>query len=481
MQSYTEVLSYEGYTPAQFAILIQLAMKRLQWRVQVNGEREVNGMVLAAGWSWGEVVTVQVYEREAWVTSKYKQWTLPLSDNHKQNIRALNNAIAYVQSRYQPDVLAQTETDALLVDMDRLNESDPLTGTAFSKETHYAMYGLGIGMIALYVIMISLGVSPFRPDADTLFNWGGNFGPVVLAGQYWRLFTSLFVHAGIEHLLLNLGALYVAGLFLEPLIGRWSFLLAFLLTGWVASTTSTWWHTDTVSVGASGGVFGLYGVLLALLLTGMAGRQQRANLLGSVILFVIINLVYGLREGVDNAAHMGGLASGLLLGLLLAGEWHWKRLRLLWRIAGIALPLLITVPYLLVNYQAQAASKPLEQVALVGRLQEIFLLDQAAEWPISSSSDKSANQLAGEVERVSIPKWTEVSDILSSYDHVPLDSFNRTLHTLFTDYTKLRLRETALYIQRADDSLHFSPHELAALQEQIERQKVTIAQEMKLK
>ena len=479
MQSYTQVLSYEGYTPTQFVLLVQLAMKRLQWRVQVNGELEVSGIVPAAGWSWGEVVTVQVYEREAWVTSKYKQWTLPLSDKHKQNIQAFNNAIAYVQTRYQPDVLAQAETDALLLDMDRLNEADPLTGTAASQGTHYAMYGLGIGMIAVYVIMICLGVSPFKPDADTLFSWGSNFGPVVHAGQYWRLFTSLFVHAGLEHLLLNLAALYVAGLFLEPLIGRWSFLLAFLLTGWVASTTSIWWHTNTVSVGASGGVFGLYGVLLALLVTGVAGRQQRANLLGSVILFVVINLLYGLKEGVDNAAHMGGLASGLSLGLLMAGERHWKRLRLLWKTAGMVLPLLITVPYLLVNYQAQAASKPLEQVALVGRLQEIFLLDEAAEWPIASSSDKSANQLAGEVERVSIPKWTELSNILSSYDQVPLDSFNRKLHTLFTDYTKLRLRESALYIQQADDSLNFSPQELAALQEQIEQQKITIAQEMK--
>ncbi|HYH15739.1 MAG TPA: rhomboid family intramembrane serine protease [Flavisolibacter sp.] len=469
MQSYSEVLSYEGYTPEQFSLLVQLAMKRLQWRILMIADNEIKSVVPSSSWSWGEVVTVQVYEQEVWVTSKYKQWTLPLENKHQQNCQAFANVMAQLQYRYPADVLAGASWEALLGEEEK--ESVSLQANT-SIRANYAMYGLAIVIIAVFVTMLCRGVAAFDPNVDTLFAWGGNFAPAVFTGEYWRLFTSLFVHAGVSHLVLNLAALFVIGLHLEPLIGRGRFILCFLLTGLVAGTVSIWWHANTISVGASGAIFGLYGVFLSLLLTGAAGKQLKMNLLGSMVFFVVVNLVYGLKEGIDNAAHIGGLLSGLLLGGLLVVEWKQKRLRWLWRSIGVALPLLLTIPYLVYSQRTEVVTKPAGEVALVGRLQEIMTLDQKALWPIATADGKSVNQVAGEIERESIPSWTAVSNILAHYEQRPLDSFNRRLQLLLANYTRLRLKECALYIQRADDSLNFSPQELANVQEQVkERQK----------
>jgi rhomboid protease GluP len=461
MQHFSEVLSFEGYSPAQFTLLLKLALERLQWQVSFNDKGEVVARVPASEWSWGEVISIQVYEQEALIVSKYVQWTLPLSNKNKQNVQALNNAIGFLQKRYDAGQL-----EAILPTLEIAMDVAIERPKAFTRG-HYVMYGMGISMIAVFVIMVCSGVSLFAPDVDAVVSWGGNFWPLVMSGDYWRLFTCLFVHVGVLHLLLNLSALYVIGLHLEPLIGRWRFLLCFLLTGLAASTVSIWNNSSAVSAGASGAIFGLYGVFMSLLTTGVAGKKLRASLLGSMGLFVLVNLLYGLKDDVDNAAHMGGLVSGLVIGLLLAGEWKWMRLHLVFRTVAFMLPLLVTVPYLVRNQHKPEATRPAREVALVGRIQEMVTLDEEASWPIVSGSGKSDNQLAGEIERVSIPKWTEMSNILAGYNNTPLDSFNRKLHAVLTDYTQLRLKESALYIQKADDSLNFSPGELASIQSQV--------------
>jgi rhomboid protease GluP len=112
-------------------------------------------------------------------------------------------------------------------------------------------------------------------------------------------------------------ALVYIGVLLEPLLGRMRFLVAYLITGVIASTASLWWHDNTASAGASGAVFGMYGVFLALLSTKLIESNTRKALLSSIGLFVVFNLVYGMQGSVDNAAHIGGLVSGFMVGYIL--------------------------------------------------------------------------------------------------------------------------------------------------------------------
>jgi rhomboid protease GluP len=168
--------------------------------------------------------------------------------------------------------------------------------------------------ILIFIFMIISGVSILSPDNESLLNWGANFRPLILEGEWWRLISNFFLHIGILHLLFNMYALIYIGLLLEPRLGRAKFLTAYFATGVAASLTSLFWHVNTISAGASGAIFGMYGVFLALLTTNYIEKATRKALLASIAIFVGYNLMNGVKGGVDNAAHVGGLLSGLLIG-----------------------------------------------------------------------------------------------------------------------------------------------------------------------
>jgi rhomboid protease GluP len=171
--------------------------------------------------------------------------------------------------------------------------------------------------ITIFTIMAGTGVNIMEPESDHLIKWGANFKPLTLDGQLWRILTNIFLHIGLIHLLVNMYALIFVGIILEPLIGQRNFIVSFIVAGITASIASLWWNELVISAGASGAIFGLYGVYIALMTTNILERERRTQVLTSMLLFVGFNLVNGLRGDIDNAAHIGGLVSGLFLGYSL--------------------------------------------------------------------------------------------------------------------------------------------------------------------
>jgi membrane associated rhomboid family serine protease len=184
------------------------------------------------------------------------------------------------------------------------------------KEGYFITPILIYSNILVYLIMFFAGLGFISFKGQDLLHWGANFGPLTSDGEWWRLLTNIFLHGGLMHLLANMYGLLFVGIFLEPLLGRTKYLLAYLLTGILASCTSIWWYDATVSVGASGAIFGLYGIFLALLITKVFEPAFAKSFLISTSIFVGINLLMGLTGGIDNAAHIGGLLSGFIIGLL---------------------------------------------------------------------------------------------------------------------------------------------------------------------
>lgn len=182
---------------------------------------------------------------------------------------------------------------------------------------YFATPLLALINIVVFIVMIVSGVHFFEPDTADIIKWGGNFAPKTLTGEWWRLLTACFVHIGIFHLALNMIALIYVGAILEGLIGRVLFIFSYLLAGLSSSVVSMFFHTNNVSAGASGAIFGMFGVLLVLLLTNYGDKRLRASFLGSVAFFVIANLAYGMKDGIDNAGHIGGLIGGALIGLTI--------------------------------------------------------------------------------------------------------------------------------------------------------------------
>jgi rhomboid protease GluP len=171
--------------------------------------------------------------------------------------------------------------------------------------------------ILIYLVMTICGYGFMSFKGKDLLTWGANYRPLVLEGDWWRLLTSTFLHGGIMHILANMYGLVFVGLFLEPVLGRTRYFIVYILTGILASISSIWWYKATVSVGASGAIFGLYGVFLSLLLTNIFPREMKGGFLLSTSVFIGFNLIMGFTGGIDNAAHIGGLISGLIIGFLL--------------------------------------------------------------------------------------------------------------------------------------------------------------------
>lgn len=141
-------------------------------------------------------------------------------------------------------------------------------------------------------------------------------GPSVRAGQYYRLLTGIFIHSGFFHILFNCYALYVLGSQLESFLGKAKYTVIYFMSGLIGSLMSIIFNGNTASVGASGAIFGLMGGLLYF---GYHYRVYLGNVMKSQILpLIITNIVFGfLMEGIDNAAHIGGLVGGLLTTLSL--------------------------------------------------------------------------------------------------------------------------------------------------------------------
>jgi len=174
--------------------------------------------------------------------------------------------------------------------------------------------------VAIFGLMLAWGIDPMQPAIEKLIQWGANYGPKTTQGEWWRMFTCMFLHIGVLHLLFNMVALWNVGGFMERLLGSTDFLVLYLLAGLLGSVASVAWNPFVVSAGASGAIFGLYGGLLAFLVRHRA-MQQHASLAAlrtNTLAFLGYNLVYGfIQQGIDMAAHLGGLAGGFVCGFVL--------------------------------------------------------------------------------------------------------------------------------------------------------------------
>ncbi|HTL83101.1 MAG TPA: rhomboid family intramembrane serine protease [Bacteroidia bacterium] len=171
--------------------------------------------------------------------------------------------------------------------------------------------------ILVLLVMIATGVHPVTPDPNVLVAWGANVRSLTMNGQPWRIFTCMFLHYGIIHLAANMWALFQLGRMLEPFIGRWRFLILYILSGLAASCVSMWYHSDSAAVGASGAIFGIFGIFAALLTTDLIRKDIRGKMLRSILIAIGINLLIGLSWQIDNSAHIGGLIAGTIGGYLI--------------------------------------------------------------------------------------------------------------------------------------------------------------------
>lgn len=179
--------------------------------------------------------------------------------------------------------------------------------------------------VLVFVLMLFAGAGWWHTTNGVQLAWGANFGPATQDGQWWRLFTAMFVHFGVVHLSMNMFALWDVGRLVECVYGRGRMVLLYVASGMVGNLVSLVVQGNAaVSAGASGAIFSLYGALLVFL-----WRERRQVhpaefrwLFGGAMLFTL--LIFGMGyvvHGIDNSAHGGGLLAGAVMARIFARPW----------------------------------------------------------------------------------------------------------------------------------------------------------------
>jgi rhomboid protease GluP len=182
-----------------------------------------------------------------------------------------------------------------------------------------------LACVTVFAVMVTFGVPFLTPSATQLQAWGANDGSrIVLRGEYWRLFTSVFIHGGLIHLAVNMWSLMVIGPLVERLYGNLAFAIIYLASGLGGAIASVAASPVRIGVGASGAICGVLGALMAFLITHRRSipasllKSLGANVLGIIVFMVVLGRIV---PNIDQEAHYGGLATGFLCGLLLYRPW----------------------------------------------------------------------------------------------------------------------------------------------------------------
>ncbi len=279
--------------------------------------------------------------------------------------------------------------------------------------------------IALYILQLVKGVDAMSPETMDMIEWGANLAPLTMAGESWRLFTSMFLHIGLIHLALNMYMLLMCGPIVERAFGSVKFMLIYLISGLFGSLASALWYAQhkvtsvsvsifgqiasqselqlVVAAGASGALMGISGAFLARSLVLDEVDQNNnpvgyGGMRGAFAQTIGINLVMGFAgTGVDNACHIGGLLAGAVIGggLALAGD-NQQRLK-----RGVA-SLAVVVGSLALLYYATTTTPSAELLKLHTQVADEILEAQQKKTAAGAQANR-AQEIAQDLKTAPAP------------------------------------------------------------------------------
>ncbi|MGH8208490.1 MAG: rhomboid family intramembrane serine protease, partial [Steroidobacteraceae bacterium] len=305
-----------------------------------------------------------------------------------------------------------------------------------------------IANVAVFAaMMIALRTVAVR-EAPQMSAWGANFGPLTLHGQLWRLISALFLHGNIPHLLFNMWALWNVGRLTERLYGNWAYAFLYFASGALSGLASIVWDPSRPTIGASGAIFGIFGAFIAFSIhpRSRVSVTVPPALWVSALVFALYNLVSSFfTAGIDNAAHVGGLISGLLLGLVMVRPLN-RELRRSFpikRMVGAAV--LTAVVTLAALWQARGLGDQLTGPERYLRTHLWYVsgerenLRKWQEIATEAGSGRLSSVAVGDrFEREILPFWeTATPRLKTEAPSLPADE--RPLASLVADFARLRL------------------------------------------
>lgn len=337
--SYNDKLHLPSLSNTEILILALEASQKLEWNIEEVTPEGARFEVPFNMYSHGEEITFTIKQgSDGEVSVRSQSSSVQFVDygKNRKNIQKLRETMEEIKTSLTPEELTQRAKDFEKECNRPLTEEEKAYLEEEKKRNSFwAFFIPRKGFMAtpilidlnilVFIVMIASGVGIMSPSTLSLLKWGADFGPLTLTGDWWRAMTCNFIHIGAFHLLMNMYAFMYVGLLLEDLIGSRRMFMSYLLTGLCSAVFSLYMHGETISAGASGAIFGLYGIFLAFLFFHRIAKEQRKALLTSILIFVGYNLVYGMKAGIDNAAHIGGLLSGFLLGIIYVCSYKFEK------------------------------------------------------------------------------------------------------------------------------------------------------------
>jgi rhomboid protease GluP len=324
--SFSQNLNKEHYADVEFLTLSIESILENNWEIINFNKNKIIAFTNNGFFSWNAEIIISIANEEVEIKSSSTGTEIHDWGKNKKNIHSFiesfNKIKESISTEYLSKKVSELEEEFSQIENNlqhsanlEVSEKKSDFISIFKPVKGYFITPVLIDLnIIIFTAMLLFGVDIFIPSTEDLIIWGANFRPATIDGEWWRLLTSCFLHIGIFHLLLNMYALMYIGILLEPFLGKFKFASAYLITGIFSSVISLWWHDFTLSAGASGAIFGMYGVYIALFSNNLIENKTKKSLLTSILIFVVFSLMNGLKEGIDNAAHIGGLISGLIIG-----------------------------------------------------------------------------------------------------------------------------------------------------------------------
>ncbi len=449
-------------------------VKALNWQISEINPNGITAYTSFSMYSWSEKVTILIEDNKVLLKSEctgnqiidfgknknnlnsfiaqYEQVKTNLTEEELKNTIALFNEALSAKS--------QDEDNAQPIDSNNFNSFLSI----FKPSKGYFITPIIIYLNIIYfIIMVFNGVDLFEPSGDSLLAWGANYKAITLNGEWWRMISSCFIHIGILHLLMNMYALIYIGLLLEPLLGKMRFLSAYLLSGLLASLISLWWHDNAVGAGASGAIFGMYGVFLALLTTNYIEQSARKVFLSSIGIFVGYNLLNGLKGNVDNAAHIGGLISGMAIGYaFLPSLRNINDLKLKHLIVS-----LVTVATLIVTGWVYL-SIPNNIGIYLSKMKEFAEREELSLGIYKVDPNASKKEILNAIEYKGIYSWKENVNIINELEKLDLPAEIKSKIEPLKNYSNSRLKLNLLLFKQIGEETNAYNFEIDSLNKQIE-------------
>lgn len=185
-----------------------------------------------------------------------------------------------------------------------------------NRNNIYITYALIALNILLYIISAIKCGNFMDIDSMTLYSMGGKFAYNIYHGEVWRLVSAIFLHGDIMHILFNMYSLYILGSQVEIIFGKVKYLIIYFISGIAANILSCILAPNTLSIGASGAIFGLLGAFAIVIFINR--KKVSKGSIANLVLVILLNIYIGFTgQSIDNAAHIGGLVTGILVGFII--------------------------------------------------------------------------------------------------------------------------------------------------------------------